>query len=265
MITSLPGSSYTTSNDTELLTVLLIVLGVIAVIWAVFGWLLYRVGKRLDYRRGWLAWVPIANIWMIAELSGKENPIAWFGAVALLSISSNLNSLIDSEALSGIISLAASVGTVVIMVLLWSAIAERRGKPGWWGILWIVPIANIVILVLLGNKGEETQYVPGYYYAPGYPGQPYQIQGVYYPQAYPMQANPVGTYPAGTYPQQQQPYPPQGYPYPQQYGQPQAPVQDQPEDSGPDEAVGPASSGDPGTGASRGTDGKPPVPRSGWL
>lgn len=27
----------------------------------------------------------------------------------------------------------------------WMAIAEKRGKPSWWGILTIVPVANLIV------------------------------------------------------------------------------------------------------------------------
>jgi hypothetical protein len=37
----------------------------------------------------------------------------------------------------------------VICVLVFMGIAEARGKPGWWGILMLVPLVNIVILCLL--------------------------------------------------------------------------------------------------------------------
>ncbi len=253
MLESLLGAPYRSSNDTEIITVILIALGIIAVVWIVFGWLLYRVGKRRGYPHSWLAWVPLGNVWMIVDISEKKNPAAWFSALILMSLAPRLISNIDSRPLHLAVSLITSMVSIVIYVLLWSAIAELRGKPGWWGILWIVPVANIVILVLLGNKDEASQYAQGYYYAPGYPGQPYQMQGVYYPQAYPVQANPAGADP-------QQSYPPQGYP--QQYGQPQYPQQ-YPEQPSPGQLYpeGPVPSGDPVNG----TDDKPPAPRSSWL
>jgi Family of unknown function (DUF5684) len=34
---------------------------------------------------------------------------------------------------------------IVIFVMVWMAVAEARGKPSWWGILAIVPVVNIVV------------------------------------------------------------------------------------------------------------------------
>lgn len=34
---------------------------------------------------------------------------------------------------------------IVIAIMVWMAVAEARGKPNWWGVLVIVPVANIVV------------------------------------------------------------------------------------------------------------------------
>lgn len=34
---------------------------------------------------------------------------------------------------------------IVVAIMVWMAIAEARGKPSWWGILTIVPVANLVV------------------------------------------------------------------------------------------------------------------------
>jgi Family of unknown function (DUF5684) len=34
---------------------------------------------------------------------------------------------------------------IVIAVMVWMAIAEARQKPNWWGILTIVPVANLIV------------------------------------------------------------------------------------------------------------------------
>jgi hypothetical protein len=33
---------------------------------------------------------------------------------------------------------------LVILVIVWMAVAEARAKPSWWGILMIVPVANLI-------------------------------------------------------------------------------------------------------------------------
>jgi hypothetical protein len=34
---------------------------------------------------------------------------------------------------------------IVISIIVWMAIAEARRKPNWWGILTIVPLVNVVV------------------------------------------------------------------------------------------------------------------------
>ncbi len=34
---------------------------------------------------------------------------------------------------------------VVMAILVWMAMAEARGKPNWWGILVIIPLVNFVV------------------------------------------------------------------------------------------------------------------------
>jgi hypothetical protein len=34
---------------------------------------------------------------------------------------------------------------IVIAIIVWMAIAEARHKPNWWGILMIVPVVNLIV------------------------------------------------------------------------------------------------------------------------
>lgn len=48
---------------------------------------------------------------------------------------------------------------IVISVLIWMALAEKLGKPGWWGIMiGIVPVANIIFFLMLAF-GKPSQPV----------------------------------------------------------------------------------------------------------
>jgi hypothetical protein len=37
------------------------------------------------------------------------------------------------------------VVNAVVLIIVWMAIAEARGKPNWWGILMIVPPVNFIV------------------------------------------------------------------------------------------------------------------------
>src|SRR5271166_5425358 len=34
---------------------------------------------------------------------------------------------------------------IVIAILVWMGVAEARNKPNWWGILMIIPVANLIV------------------------------------------------------------------------------------------------------------------------
>ena len=79
--------------------------------------------------------IPIANVFLILKLSTK--PMWWF------------------------ILMLIPIVNIVISILVWMAIAERLGKPGWWGVMiGIVPIANIVFFLMLAF-GETKTVAPG--------------------------------------------------------------------------------------------------------
>jgi hypothetical protein len=51
-----------------------------------------------------------------------------------------------------ILSIIPGIGTIIfgfILIYIWWKIAERLGKPGWWSLLLMVPIANIVIIAIM--------------------------------------------------------------------------------------------------------------------
>ena len=52
---------------------------------------------------------------------------------------------------------------LVISIIVWMAIAEARGKPGWWGILLVlVPIVNVIMFLILafGKEGSKPTPTP---------------------------------------------------------------------------------------------------------
>jgi hypothetical protein len=77
------------------------------------------IARKTNTRKGWLAWIPIANVVLWASIARKPY---WWGLLCLVPL----------------------VG-LVFSVLLWVEIAKARNKPNWWGILFIVPIVNQVV------------------------------------------------------------------------------------------------------------------------
>jgi hypothetical protein len=70
---------------------------------------LQTIATKTGTANEWLAWIPIANLFLM--LSVAKKPMWWF----LLFLIPLVN------------------------------VAEARGKPNWWGILMIVPLVNLVV------------------------------------------------------------------------------------------------------------------------
>lgn len=84
-----------------------------------FALALQTIATKTNMPNAWLAWIPIANIFLMLNVAKK--PVWWF------------------------ILFLIPVVNMVINIIVWMSIAEARGKPNWWGILTIVPAVNIVV------------------------------------------------------------------------------------------------------------------------
>lgn len=93
---------------------------------------LMYTAKRLNYPRPWMAWIPYANLWMMSELGKMPG---WVGLVGILG----LLSYIPVIGLIG--SLAGFAVAVLTFIWMWR-ICEARGKPGWWPLLVLIPVAG---------------------------------------------------------------------------------------------------------------------------
>jgi hypothetical protein len=80
---------------------------------------LQTIATKTATANAWLAWIPIANLFLL--LSVAKKPLWWF----LLFLIPLVN--------------------LIILIMVWMAVAEARHKPNWWGILLIVPVVNVVV------------------------------------------------------------------------------------------------------------------------
>jgi len=88
----------------------------------VYLWMAFciqTIARKTDIPDGWLAWIPIANLYLLCKMAGRSGwwTLAFF--VPLLNI--------------------------VIGIMWWWSIAEKRNKPGWLGILMIIPVVNFIV------------------------------------------------------------------------------------------------------------------------
>jgi len=105
------------------------------VFYVFFAFCLARLAKKMGMPFGssfvW-AIIPIANIFLLLKLASK--PMWWF------------------------ILMLIPIVNIVIMIMMWMAIAEKLGKPNWWGIvIMLVPIVNIILFLMLVFGKTETK------------------------------------------------------------------------------------------------------------
>jgi hypothetical protein len=91
---------------------------------------LYIIGKKQQHEYAWLAFVPIANVWLMCDLAGKD----WWWMLLLLIPLIN----------------------IIVLIMIWMAIAESMNMPSWIGILIIVPFIGIFVPYYIAFASQGT-------------------------------------------------------------------------------------------------------------
>ena len=99
---------------------------ILVVIWVLFVLAAYVyisystqvIARKLSVPNGWLAWIPIANLFLLVKLAARSY---WW--VVLLII---------------------PLVNIVVSAFVWRDIAKRRGHSPWWGLGMIIPIVNLI-------------------------------------------------------------------------------------------------------------------------
>jgi len=111
--------------------VMVVVMFIIGIAAYVYGALcLMFIAKKTNQGPTWMAWVPIANLFLMAKIAGL--PYIW-----LLIF------------LGGFIPYLGALVSMGFAGYIWWKIAEARGKPGWLGILCVLPLASFVGMGIL--------------------------------------------------------------------------------------------------------------------
>ncbi|MCZ7583002.1 MAG: DUF5684 domain-containing protein [Deltaproteobacteria bacterium] len=92
---------------------------IFAGIYAYFAYCLMVIANKTGTENAWLAWIPIANIYLMCKVAGKP---AWWLILFIIPLVN-----------------------IIFAILVWSGIATARGKAGWLGVLVIIPIANLIL------------------------------------------------------------------------------------------------------------------------
>ena len=94
-----------------------LIIGVAFYVW--FALCLYMIAKKTNTPNEWLAWIPIANFYLMCKIAGKPGWWMVFFFIPIVNI--------------------------VFITIVWWAICEARHKPGWLALIMLIPGANLVI------------------------------------------------------------------------------------------------------------------------
>ncbi len=125
------------------MTFLYVILVLVAVVYVYTSYCLQLIAQKASCsENAWHAWVPILNLFLLAEIAQK----AWWWALLVLVPYVN----------------------IVAVGVLWWGVAEARDKPGWVGLFMLVPGLNMVAMGYLAFS-SDAQTLPQ---APSAPATP---------------------------------------------------------------------------------------------
>ncbi len=79
----------------------------------------YVIARKSGHEYAWLAFIPIANLWLLCDMADME---VWF-----------------------IVLLLVPYLNIIFLGFIWWRIAENTNKPGWIGLLMLVPLLNLLV------------------------------------------------------------------------------------------------------------------------
>ncbi|MFH1116912.1 MAG: tetratricopeptide repeat protein [Pseudomonadota bacterium] len=126
---------------------------VVPIVLYIFGAvMLFLIAGKTSTSPAWLAFIPIANVFLMVLIAGK--PIWWLALLLLPVLSPLFGMLASVDPTGGIIPLALSGITVLVSMAAWLficlGIAQARGKSVIWGVLLFIPCTNPIGLGYLG-------------------------------------------------------------------------------------------------------------------
>lgn len=121
------------------------------------------IGKKLKYKRPWLAWIPIANIAMIFQMGGFHWAWIFLAIIPIIGIIISmvfmvLGKLLLAYALMMLLVIIPAIACGVMLLIATWRIFEKRKYPGWLALsplLSVIPfvggfVATIAQLVIIG-------------------------------------------------------------------------------------------------------------------
>ncbi len=114
---------------------LVVILGIAVYVYTAYC--LSAIAKKTGTPNEWWAWIPVLNILLMLKIA--RLPLWW--------------------ALGFLAAFIPIVNLLVIALVgyIWWKVAERRNRPGWWGIVMLIGPVNLVLLWFLAFKEAAPQ------------------------------------------------------------------------------------------------------------
>ena len=92
---------------------------------------LMLIAQKTKTPNSWLAWIPIANIFLMVFIAKKE----WWWALIIL--------------FANLIPVIGNIASLAALIYIWWLICERLKKPGPLALLMLIPVVNLVFMLYL--------------------------------------------------------------------------------------------------------------------
>jgi hypothetical protein len=115
---------------------LIVFLILIAVIVYIYNSLtLMIVAKKTKTQPAWIAWIPLANYYLMAKTARMH----WWPLIFLIG-GLIFPKISYAPGIMQIISILCVISFCVFTIIWTWKICEIRGKPGWWALITIIPL-----------------------------------------------------------------------------------------------------------------------------
>jgi peptidoglycan biosynthesis protein MviN/MurJ (putative lipid II flippase) len=101
------------------------------------------IAQKTNTAYPWLAWIPVANVFLMAMIAKKP----WWWALIMVLAYGIAAAVLNSGA--GWLGWILYIVGIIFTILIWIGICQARNRPRWWVVLLFIPIINLVIIGIL--------------------------------------------------------------------------------------------------------------------
>jgi hypothetical protein len=129
----------------------IVLLIIILVLYTFIALAFSTISRKLNYNKPWLAWIPIANLFLIPILADYK---WWWGFIYLLSFIF-VSFLMSTHLMIVILFFIFFIFITVMNIIWYVKIFKKRNYSPLLILLFLVPIVDIVLLCLLAWKDKN--------------------------------------------------------------------------------------------------------------